>query len=71
MGLPGKKLPSSSKRRRASHFALKKAVLVKCKQCKKEIVPHRVCASCGTYKSREVIALKMQKLKATPVEEKK
>lgn len=67
MGLPGKRLSSSSKRRRASHFALKKKVLVACKKCQKEIVPHTVCLTCGTYKSREVVAMKMPKTKAKPV----
>jgi len=61
MGLPGKRLSSSSKRRRAAHFALKKQVLVACPKCKKEIVPHQACRTCGTYKTREVIAMKMPK----------
>ncbi|MBI4253025.1 50S ribosomal protein L32 [Candidatus Uhrbacteria bacterium] len=58
MGLPGKRLSSSSKRRRASHFAMKKRVLVACPQCKKAMAPHRVCVSCGTYKMREIVAPK-------------
>lgn len=71
MGLPGKRLSSSSKRRRASHFALKKKVLVTCKKCQKEIIPHTVCVTCGTYKDRSVVAVKMPKTKITKVEEKK
>ncbi|MDP2656547.1 MAG: 50S ribosomal protein L32 [bacterium] len=55
MGLPGKKLSKSSKRRRAAHFALDQMQLVACKKCSKPILPHRACVYCGTYKSRQVI----------------
>ncbi|MDO8571463.1 MAG: 50S ribosomal protein L32 [bacterium] len=61
MGLPGKRLSRSSKRRRASHFALKKLTLAECLKCKKMILPHRACSYCGTYKGREVIKLKLPK----------
>ncbi|MBI4272546.1 50S ribosomal protein L32 [Candidatus Uhrbacteria bacterium] len=63
MGLPGKRLSRSSKRRRASHFALKKQVFVKCAHCSKPILPHRVCPSCGTYKGRSVLVPKVKGLK--------
>ena len=58
MGLPGKKLSKSSKRRRAAHFALDPVQLVSCKKCAKAILPHRACMYCGTYKSRQTIASK-------------
>ncbi len=58
MGLPGKRLSRSSKRRRASHFALSPKTLTECKKCKKSILPHRACAYCGTYKGRDVIKMK-------------
>ncbi len=61
MGLPGKRLSRSSKRRRASHFALKKAILVACLKCKKMILPHRACSYCGVYKGREVVKMKLPK----------
>jgi hypothetical protein len=32
------------------------------------MVPHQVCITCGTYKSREVIALKRQESKAKQAE---
>ncbi|MEK7122645.1 MAG: 50S ribosomal protein L32, partial [Patescibacteria group bacterium] len=57
-GLPGKRLSSSSKRRRASHFAMKPAVLVACPQCKKQMSAHRACTFCGTYKGRTVTKVK-------------
>lgn len=55
MGLPGHRRTSSHKRRRASHFALKKIDLRICGKCKKEVLPHTVCRFCGTYNGRQVI----------------
>lgn len=62
MGLPGKRLSRSSKRRRAAHFALENKVLGSCPQCKKPVMPHRACVACGTYKGRAVISLKTPKV---------
>jgi len=55
MGLPGHRRTSSHKRRRASHFALKKIDLTTCPKCKKRVLPHNVCAFCGTYAGRQVL----------------
>ncbi|MBX9602365.1 MAG: 50S ribosomal protein L32 [Bryobacteraceae bacterium] len=47
-----------SKRRtstRRAHDALKKPVVSDCPSCGQPVLPHRVCASCGKYKGREVI----------------
>lgn len=58
MGLPGHRRTSSHKRRRASHFALKKLTLAACPKCKAPMQPHRACSSCGTYAGRKVRELK-------------
>ncbi len=63
MGLPGHRRTSSHKRRRASHFALKKANLSVCPKCKKPVQPHRVCGFCGTYAGREAIKMQVAKKK--------
>lgn len=55
MGLPGHRRTSSHKRRRASHFALKKISLSTCPKCKKQVLPHNACAFCGTYAGRQVL----------------
>ncbi len=55
MALPGHRRTSSHKRRRASHFALKKTNTLVCPKCKAAIVPHRACAQCGTYRGRVVV----------------
>lgn len=65
MGLPGKRLSRSSKRRRASHFALKSKTLLACTQCKKPILPHRVCPYCGSFKGKNIIPMKVKGAKGT------
>lgn len=54
MGLPGHRRTSSHKRRRASHFALKKKDLAKCESCGADKMPHKACLDCGSYKGRKV-----------------
>lgn len=61
MSVPTQRRTKSSRLRRASHFALKKTNLVKCPKCGKLTIPHRVCEFCGTYKGKQVIALKTKK----------
>jgi large subunit ribosomal protein L32 len=55
MGLPSKQRTRTSKRQRASHFALKKTTVNKCEKCGGNILPHQACKSCGTYKGRNII----------------
>lgn len=61
MSVPKKKRTRGSKKRRASHFALKKVKTVLCKKCKRAKLPHQVCAFCGTYKNREILKSKLDK----------
>ena len=61
MSVPKKKRTRGSKKRRASHFALKKVKTVLCKKCQRPKLPHVVCAFCGTYKDREVLKSKLDK----------
>jgi large subunit ribosomal protein L32 len=58
MALPGHRRTSSHKRRRASHFALKKTQLGTCKKCNREVLQHHACKSCGYYAGREVVVKK-------------
>lgn len=70
MGLPGHRRTSSHKRRRAAHFALKKLTFASCPKCKAPVLPHRMCADCGTYAGRKVVEL-ASPLKAKKGEQKK
>ena len=55
MSVPKKRITSSSKKQRASHFAIKKQNLVKCNNCQAALLPHRACSQCGWYKGKKVI----------------
>jgi large subunit ribosomal protein L32 len=50
MSVPTKRRTSSQGKRRASHFALKKALFSICAKCKAKALPHRICKECGEYK---------------------
>jgi large subunit ribosomal protein L32 len=53
MGLPSKKRTRTSKRDRASHFALKPTGLGKCEKCAAPILPHHACKACGSYRGKQ------------------
>ncbi len=55
MGLPSQKRTSTSKKQRASHFALKKIALVSCKECGTKLLAHRACPKCGSYKGKKAV----------------
>ncbi len=55
MGLPAKRRTTQSKKERNSHIKAKKQGTMHCPQCKKAVLPHVVCASCGTYRGKNVI----------------
>jgi len=55
MGLPGHRRTSSDKRRRAAHFALKKATVNTCPACSAAVLPHRACKVCGSYNGKKVV----------------
>ncbi len=63
MALPGHRRTSGDKRRRASHFALKKVQTTRCTQCKKPALPHHACRFCGTYAGRVVFKVSGPKKK--------
>ena len=37
------------------HIFLKAPKFAACKKCGKSVLPHTLCANCGTYRGREVI----------------
>ncbi|MFA6594369.1 MAG: 50S ribosomal protein L32 [Candidatus Buchananbacteria bacterium] len=60
MGLPSKRRTKTSKKERASHFALKPRDLAKCSQCGKPVLPHHACGACGNYKGRTAVKIKIK-----------
>ena len=61
MSVPAFKRSRSKVRRVRSHDALKKTKLSVCPNCKSAILPHHICANCGTYKTRVVMKTKTDK----------
>jgi large subunit ribosomal protein L32 len=60
MAVPKKKTSKSRKNMRRAHDSLTAPTVSVCPQCKSPKLPHRACASCGTYKGKEVIKAEEQ-----------
>lgn len=56
MAVPKKKTSKSKKNMRRSHHSVSAPGISTCPQCQEIKQPHRVCASCGTYKGKEIIS---------------
>ena len=64
MALPKRKHSKSRRdKRRSMNSRLFAANLSVCSQCKKPILPHRVCMHCGYYKGKPVMAIKTKEEK--------
>jgi large subunit ribosomal protein L32 len=57
MGLPKRKTSQSKRNHRRSHDALTQPHWATCSNCGEPILLHRVCASCGYYRGKPVIAI--------------
>ncbi len=58
MAVPARKVSKTRKRKRRTHYKLETVQVTKCPKCGEIKKPHRVCASCGTYKNVEEIKVK-------------
>jgi large subunit ribosomal protein L32 len=58
---PKKKHSHANQGMRRSHLALKAATLVACPQCRAPKHAHEVCPRCGTYRGRQVVAIKTKR----------
>ncbi|GGH56311.1 50S ribosomal protein L32 [Frigidibacter albus] len=56
MAVPQNRVTRSRRNMRRAHDALVAANPAECPSCGELKRPHHVCASCGTYDSREVVA---------------
>ena len=59
-GVPVKHHTKSKVGRRRSHLALKPSQIFICPNCQAPNRPHRICASCGSYKGKVVKAPKLK-----------
>ncbi|MFY9458026.1 MAG: 50S ribosomal protein L32 [Candidatus Spechtbacterales bacterium] len=55
MGVPKQRKTKARQGNRRSHHALKSMVFSICAKCGKEVLPHRLCENCGTYRAREIV----------------
>ncbi|WP_432821302.1 50S ribosomal protein L32 [Trichloromonas sp.] len=55
MAVPKKKTSKSKRDMRRSHDALAAPGMSICPQCQEPKQSHRACASCGTYKGKEIV----------------
>jgi large subunit ribosomal protein L32 len=56
MAVPKRRTSHSRQGMRRSHQHIKPVQVQYCPQCKHPVLPHRVCAECGFYQGREVVA---------------
>ena len=56
MAVPKKKMSRMRTRQRKAQWKAAKPTLSTCPQCTSPRLPHRACATCGTYNGREVVA---------------
>lgn len=61
MAVPKKRTSVSRKglRRSGQHHRLTRKYPAKCSNCGELTLPHATCPACGTYKGREVFAVKV------------
>ncbi len=55
MAVPKRRTSKAKRDKRRSHDALVAPTQSTCAQCGGPKQPHRICASCGTYRGRTVI----------------
>lgn len=70
MALPTQKRSKTRKRIKQYKNRLKKKVLSVCPQCKKPVLPHHICLSCGKYSNREIIQPRAEEKKKKGKEKK-
>ena len=58
MGLPTKKHTRSQRDKRRAHLFLDPKEVHECAKCHSPVIPHHACATCGTYRGRQVIEMK-------------
>ena len=63
MAVPRNRSSNARKNSRSAHSALKPKNVSICSNCKKTIMPHRVCRHCGHYAKKLVVTPKQKKEK--------
>ncbi|MDD3375290.1 MAG: 50S ribosomal protein L32 [Candidatus Omnitrophica bacterium] len=63
MAHPKRQHSKQRSRKRRTHYKAEAPAVSVCSNCKKEIVPHRVCPYCGHYKGKLVVEIKVKEAK--------
>ena len=56
MAVPKKRTSKSKRDSRRAHDRVKLPQVTTCPQCHEPVLPHHVCAECGTYRGRPIIS---------------
>lgn len=56
MAVPKSKITRSKRGMRRAHDALKSINATECSNCGELKLPHHICAACGHYASKEIVA---------------
>jgi large subunit ribosomal protein L32 len=55
VAVPKRRMSRSNTRSRRSQWKATAVSLVACERCRQPKLPHRACATCGTYNDRQVL----------------
>ena len=58
MQAPKRRTSRSKRNMRRAHDALRPVNPIACPNCNEPAMPHRICRHCGTYRGRELAAIK-------------
>jgi large subunit ribosomal protein L32 len=61
MAVPKRRTSHARQGKRRSHLHLTPLQIQYCPQCNEPVLAHHVCANCGYYQGREVVAPKKEK----------
>lgn len=61
MAVPKRRMSRSRQGSRRAHHHLTPIQIQYCTKCEQPVLPHKVCASCGYYQGREIVAEKTEK----------
>jgi len=64
MAHPTRKHSKARRDKSRTHWKLRVKTVSVCPQCAKTVLAHRVCASCGYYRGRQVLIIREKKAKA-------
>ena len=60
MPLPKRRFSRSRRDKRRTQLNLKISGLSRCSQCGASVLSHQICPSCGKYRGRQVIPVKVE-----------